>query len=46
VVVGVGSQGDGTGQLLAKSEVDQMKLVELVEEIGMKGLVLTIKAWE
>jgi UTP-glucose-1-phosphate uridylyltransferase/mevalonate kinase len=40
---GVGSQGDGTAQLLAKSADDQAEVLRIVEEeLNMNGLSLTI----
>ena len=40
---GVGSQGDGTAQLLARSAADQAEVFRLVEEeLGMKALTLTM----
>jgi UTP-glucose-1-phosphate uridylyltransferase/mevalonate kinase len=40
---GVGSQGDGTAQFLAKDEASQEKVMQIVEhELGMSGLKLTI----
>ena len=42
---GVGSQGDGTAQLLAKSADDMEKIVEIVShELGMSALPLTLKS--
>lgn len=42
---GVGSQGDGTAQFLAKSEADQDKIIEILErDLNMPGLKLTLKA--
>lgn len=42
---GVGSQGDGTAQFLARSEADQQAVVEIIErELGMSALKLTLKA--
>jgi len=41
---GVGSQGDGTAQLLARSEKDQNELVKIIEaDLKMKCLKFTIK---
>ncbi len=41
---GVGSQGDGTAQLLARSESDQKSVVEIVErDLRMSCLPLTLK---
>jgi UTP-glucose-1-phosphate uridylyltransferase/mevalonate kinase len=40
---GVGSQGDGSAQLLARSLTDQRAVVEIVErDLGMSGLPLTL----
>lgn len=40
---GVGSQGDGTAQFLARSEADQQAVIEIIErELGMPCLKLTI----
>jgi len=40
---GVGSQGDGAAQFLARSEEDQQKVVEIIEkELNMSCLKLTI----
>jgi UTP-glucose-1-phosphate uridylyltransferase/mevalonate kinase len=42
---GVGSQGDGTAQFIARSASDQQSLVEIVErELKMSCLPLTIRA--
>jgi UTP-glucose-1-phosphate uridylyltransferase/mevalonate kinase len=42
---GVGSQGDGTAQFLARSAADQTSLVEIVErDLKMSCLPLTIRA--
>jgi len=41
---GVGSQGDGTAQLLAKSKTDQQKLLQIVEGLGFSGIPLVIKS--
>jgi len=42
---GVGSQGDGTAQLLARSEADQHAIIEIVErDLGMSCLPLTLRA--
>jgi UTP-glucose-1-phosphate uridylyltransferase/mevalonate kinase len=42
---GVGSQGDGTAQLLARSAEDQRAVIEIVErELGMSCLPLTLRA--
>ena len=40
---GVGSQGDGTAQFLARSADDQQAVVEiLARDLGLKGLTLTL----
>lgn len=40
---GVGSQGDGTAQFVARSEADQQRLVEVIEqELGLSALKLTL----
>lgn len=42
---GVGSQGDGTGQLLAKDEKSQKRVMEIVEnELNMSCLPLVIRS--
>jgi UTP-glucose-1-phosphate uridylyltransferase/galactokinase len=42
---GIGSQGDGSVQLVARSEADQHALVEIVErDLGMSCLKLTVRA--
>jgi UTP-glucose-1-phosphate uridylyltransferase/galactokinase len=42
---GIGSQGDGAAQLVARSEADQQVLVEIVErDLGMSCLKLTVRA--
>jgi UTP-glucose-1-phosphate uridylyltransferase/mevalonate kinase len=42
---GVGSQGDGTAQLLARSAADQKAVIEIVgRELGMSCLPLTLRA--
>jgi len=42
---GIGSQGDGSAQLVARSEADQHTLVEIIEcELGMSCLKLTVRA--
>jgi UTP-glucose-1-phosphate uridylyltransferase/mevalonate kinase len=42
---GVGSQGDGTGQFIARSAKDQQAVVEIIErELGMKCLPLTLRS--
>jgi UTP-glucose-1-phosphate uridylyltransferase/mevalonate kinase len=41
---GVGSQGDGTAQLLAKSEADQQAVIEIIErDLNLPCLSLTIQ---
>lgn len=41
---GIGSQGDGTAQFLARSKADQDSLVEIIErELAMSAMTLTIK---
>lgn len=41
---GVGSQGDGSAQFLARSEGDQAALVDLLQkELGLHGITLTIQ---
>ncbi|MBN1311383.1 MAG: NTP transferase domain-containing protein [Anaerolineae bacterium] len=41
---GIGSQGDGTAQFLARSEADQQAIVEIIErDLGMSALKLTIQ---
>jgi galactokinase len=41
---GVGSQGDGTAQLLARSAADQQALVEIIErDLGMPCLTITLQ---
>jgi UTP-glucose-1-phosphate uridylyltransferase len=41
---GVGSQGDGTAQLLARNESDQRAVVEIIErDLGMPCLTLTLR---
>jgi galactokinase len=40
---GVGSQGDGTAQFLARSEADQHTVVEIIErDLGLHCLTLTL----
>jgi UTP-glucose-1-phosphate uridylyltransferase/mevalonate kinase len=40
---GVGSQGDGTAQFVARSEVDQQAVVDILErDLGLPGLALTL----
>ena len=42
---GVGSQGDGSVQFVARSKADQQSAVEIVErDLGMRSLKLSIKA--
>ncbi len=42
---GIGSQGDGSAQLVARSEADQHATVEIVErELGMSCVKLTVRA--
>ena len=42
---GIGSQGEGAAQLVARSEADQHTLVEIVErDLGMSCLKLTVRA--
>ena len=41
---GVGSQGDGTAQLIARSEADQQAVIEIIErDLGMTALKLTLR---
>ncbi len=41
---GVGSQGDGTAQFIARSETDQQAIVEILErDLGMSTLKLSIR---
>ena len=41
---GVGSQGDGAAQLLARSEADQQAVIEIIErDLGMPCLKLTLR---
>jgi UTP-glucose-1-phosphate uridylyltransferase/mevalonate kinase len=41
---GVGSQGDGTAQFLAKSEADQQAIIEIIErDLGLPCLTLTLR---
>jgi UTP-glucose-1-phosphate uridylyltransferase/mevalonate kinase len=41
---GVGSQGDGTAQLIARSEADQQAVIEIIErDLGMNALKLTLR---
>jgi len=42
---GVGSQGDGTAQFIARSSEDQKAVMEIIErELGMKCLPLTVRS--
>jgi galactokinase len=42
---GVGSQGDGTAQFIARSEADQQAVIAIVErELGMPSFKLTLRA--
>lgn len=42
---GVGSQGDGSAQFVARSEADQQAVVDIVErELGMPSLKVTLRA--
>lgn len=42
---GVGSQGDGTAQFIARSELDQQAIIDIIErDLHMTGLKLTIYA--
>jgi UTP-glucose-1-phosphate uridylyltransferase/mevalonate kinase len=42
---GVGSQGDGTAQFIARSEADQQAVIEIIErDLGMSPLSLTLRA--
>lgn len=42
---GVGSQGDGTAQFLARSEADQQTVIDIIErDMGMSCLKLTLSA--
>lgn len=42
---GVGSQGDGTAQFIARSELDQQAIIDIIErDLQMTGLKLTIFA--
>lgn len=42
---GVGSQGDGCAQFIARSEADQKKVIEIIErELGMPCLELTVRS--
>ncbi|MFL7793973.1 MAG: sugar phosphate nucleotidyltransferase, partial [Anaerolineae bacterium] len=41
---GVGSQGDGTAQIIARSEADQQAVIEIIErDLGMSCLPLTLR---
>jgi UTP-glucose-1-phosphate uridylyltransferase/mevalonate kinase len=41
---GVGSQGDGTAQFIARNESDQKRVVEIIEgELGLPCLTLTLR---
>jgi UTP-glucose-1-phosphate uridylyltransferase/mevalonate kinase len=41
---GVGSQGDGTAQFIARSETDQQAVIEIIErDLGMPCLTLTLR---
>jgi len=41
---GVGSQGDGTAQFIARSEPDQQAVIEIIErDLGMHALKLTLR---
>jgi UTP-glucose-1-phosphate uridylyltransferase/mevalonate kinase len=41
---GVGSQGDGTAQFIARSEADQQAVIEIIErDLGMNALKLTLR---
>jgi galactokinase len=42
---GVGSQGDGSAQFIARSERDQLAAMEILEtDLGMRSIKLSIKA--
>lgn len=41
---GVGSQGDGSIQFLARDEEAQLELIDYLKEIGLKPYALTLKA--
>ncbi len=42
---GVGSQGDGSAQFIARSEADRQAVVEIIQrDLGMKCLALTLRA--
>jgi UTP-glucose-1-phosphate uridylyltransferase/mevalonate kinase len=41
---GIGSQGDGTAQFIARSEADQQAIIEIIErDLGMSALKLSIE---
>jgi UTP-glucose-1-phosphate uridylyltransferase/mevalonate kinase len=41
---GIGSQGDGTAQFIARSEKDQQAVIEILErDLGLPGLKLTMR---
>lgn len=41
---GVGSQGDGTAQFIARSQADQQAVIEIIErDLGMHALKLTLR---
>jgi UTP-glucose-1-phosphate uridylyltransferase/mevalonate kinase len=41
---GVGSQGDGTAQFIARSDADQQAVIEIIErDLGMSALKLTLR---
>jgi len=41
---GVGSQGDGTAQFIARSEADQQAVIEILhQELGLQALKLTLR---
>ena len=42
---GVGSQGDGTAQLVARSEEDQQAIMEILDrDLGLQCLALTVRS--
>ncbi len=42
---GIGSQGDGCAQFIARSQADQQAVIEIIErDLGMKALPLTLRA--
>jgi UTP-glucose-1-phosphate uridylyltransferase/mevalonate kinase len=41
---GIGSQGDGSAQFITKNKECQDKLLNIINELGMNGLPLTIKS--